>query len=195
MRGNERPSFYRARADRPENFLTRNKKEKQHMFEWTCSRLHDWAEADEWSGTHLDKIMDEWSAEGIDSVRRWTDVDAAIRFADKGDVEALRHLFQKIARFIHPEPLEVGKHRPKPARRWPYPPKTERDRIDLAAAETFIVRAIWKNKKPYGYGRSNQPSNKKAVELGLELWRPEEIVALRWDVTEEQVLERLKRPL
>lgn len=180
MSGNERPSFYKKVDEGPPEFITRNEDEKKLMFEWTVSRLHDWAEANEWSGTRLDRGESPWSP--------WTNVDAALGAAEHGDVEPLRFLFPDLARFIN-LPTRPD-HSPWPKqKRWPYPPRDgeegRKDRIELAAAETMIVRAIWKKH----YVRSNQRKDFKASQ-----WTPEEIVAKRWDVTPDEVRERLKRP-
>ena len=176
------PHRYRAVKDRPPNFLTGSEDERCWMYEWVSSRLHDEAEIYEWRGTHLEGLFDEEQEETYDGVRAYFDDDAALRAAERGDVEPLRMRHPKIARFINLPPLERGKKwRAVKKRRWPYPPRDRTDRVDLAAAEVAIVRAIWKKH----YGRTNQPRGGQLT--------PADIVALRWDVAPEEVLERLKR--
>ena len=206
MSGNERPTFYREVEDRPPKFITRNEAEKRWMFEWVCSRLHDWAEDHEWAGTHLDGLLEEQLEEAYEAVRRGLeddDVAEALRAAEQGDVEPLRSMYPQIARFIKlPKRADHSTWRKRAERRWPpYPPRApedgveltkeevaeaekaaRRDWIELAVAEAFIVRAIWKGH----YDRTNQPQKDGQLT-------PAEIVAERWGVTPEEVLERLKR--
>jgi hypothetical protein len=208
--GNERPSFYREVEDKPPEFITRNDVEKRWMFEWTCSRLDDWEEEYEWRGTYLDQLFEDQLNEAYD--RMHDRVSAAIRSANEGDIEPLRELVQQllsplpqvgierskaITRFVNLPKLPRGKKWTKPAKRpTPFMPPREgveqteaeaeaqayKDRIELAAAEAPIVRYIWKEH----YDKTNQPA--EAGQL-----TPADIVAERWGVKPEEVLERLKR--
>jgi hypothetical protein len=147
----------------------------QRLTDWTRSRLYDYWAAGDWPhDAYLDKIMDERFQESLDSIRRWTDVDAAIRSADADrDLGPLRGLFPDIARFINPPKLRRGQHRTKPERRWPFPPRKDRveDRAKLAAAEATLIRAIWK----YHYKRTRVGET------------PEKIAAEDWDVTVDAI--------
>jgi hypothetical protein len=183
-------------------FVTNGVKERQRMYEWVFSRLDDWGQVHDWTGTHLDTDVGERAKSDYlamaAGLAEGGDVGAAIALAEeKGDVEPLQKLLhrllsplpqvgseraQKIARLIkRPKRADHSTFTPQPKRRGAYPPKTREDLVDLAAAETVIVREIWKKH----YRQRNQK-----VEDGQ--LTPEEIVALRWDVTPEEVIERRK---
>jgi hypothetical protein len=183
---------YREVDDKPPEFITRNANEKRHMFKWVCSRLDDWIEEREWRGTHADEDFDETADQAVEAECAETDVDAALRVAERGNIEPLRRLFPRIARFINlPKREDRSTWTDQTKRLWRDPlNRTPRDhldrteRVELAAAEAIIVRVIWQRH----YHQSNQ-----LRDVVNSQWTPEQIVAERWDVKVKEVSERIKR--
>jgi hypothetical protein len=168
--------------DKPPKFRTANDDEKRWMHEWVFSRLDDEAGLYEWRGTHLDELFWESLANSYDQIRFNLSEPAAVEAAEQGDIEPLRGMFPQHARFINLPKLRRGRTWKKKKPKYPFPPRDRRDRLELAVAEERSVRAIWKEH----YGRTNQ--SLKDGQL-----TPGEIVAERWGLNPEEVIEKLKR--
>jgi hypothetical protein len=111
---------------------------------------------------------------GLAKERKWRE-ERALQQAEQGNLEPLRKQYPGLARFINLPKLS------KPGEHFKKKPSTDhlapRCRLEEALFELPRVRAFWKKH----YGKTNTPKGQLTAE---------EIVAVRWDLNEEEVYKR-----
>lgn len=161
------PPWYLARKLDPDKLppWTGNQKAQREMYVWVNLELDLILDAH--SKERQNKAALYWTkekyAEALPRLREAT----AIKYAEHGNVEPLRRLSPRHARFINLPTLGRGQ-------RWPELPDIM-DRLPMAADDVRRIRAIWK--LHFKYKNRRRPGPEYEGDMSAE-----EIAAERWDL-------------